>query len=182
MLSFFEKRKVKEMMGEEIILSNGDRKICNVVAVLNKRFGKKEYIPGANIVTNDGDLYYAQRGAAETPTNTYVGFRLGSASTTPTKTDTDVTTFLATSGKVTTATYPKTNDGDADNTGAGTDIVSWSVSYTTSEANGTIAELAIVDNIVTPTTALTHALFSSSFTKTSSDTLKVFVNHTMNGV
>ena len=181
-MNTLEKLKIKNLMGKEIVLVNGDKAICNVVAIL-KRGNKTKYIPGANIVTNDGDLYYAQRGAGETPTNTYVGFRLGTDNTTPTKTDTDVTTFLSGSGKNTDATYPKTNDGDSDNTGAGTDVVSWRVSYTTAEANGTgIEELAIVDNITTPTTALTHALFAASFDKTSSDTLKVFVNHTINGV
>jgi hypothetical protein len=45
-----------------------------------------------------------------------------------------------------------------------------------------IIEGAIVDDRTTPTAALTHFLFAASFNKTSSDTLKVFVNHTMNGV
>lgn len=181
MIDMIEKAKIKKLMGKKIRLVDGRESVCNVVAVLRNKNGKK-YIPGANIVTNSGDLHYAERGAAETPTNSYVGFRLGTAATAPTKTDTDVTTFLTGSGKNLTATYPKTNDSDGDNTGAGTDVVSWAVSYTTAEANGTgIQELAIVDNITTPTVALTHALFAASFDKTSSDTLKVFVNHTMNG-
>jgi len=44
-----------------------------------------------------------------------------------------------------------------------------------------IDECAIVDNRTTPTAALCHAEFSPSFTKTSADTLKIFVNHTFNG-
>lgn len=143
-------------------------------------------IRGLNIVTNDGDVYYAQSAVAETPTDDFdaaaAGFRLGTSATAPTKTDTDVTTENSAGRKATDATYPQTDDQDADNTGAGTDIVTWRVSYTVSEANITgIQEGAIVDERTTPTAALTHFLMTS-FTKTSSDTLKIFVNHTMNGV
>lgn len=61
-------------------------------------------------------------------------------------------------------------------------VVTWRYSYSTSEGNiASIAELAIVDNRTTPTAALCHALFAASFTKTSSDTLKIFVNHTFTG-
>lgn len=143
-------------------------------------------VPGVNIVTNDGDTYYAQSIAGESPTDdfdgTNSGLRLGSAATSPAKTDTDVTTFLSGSGHALDATYEKTNDADADNTGAGVDIVTWRFSYLTSEGNVSgIQEGAIVDNRTTPTAALTHFLFAASFNKTSSDTLKVFVNHTLNG-
>lgn len=147
----------------------------------------EQAIPGINIVTNDGDVYYAQSIAAETPTDDFdggsSGLRLGSASTTPVKTNTDVGTFLSGTGHALDSGYEKTNDDDADNTGSGTDIVTWRYSYTTAQGNANgIAEGAIVDNITTPTAALTHFLFAASFNKTSSDTLKVFVNHTANGV
>jgi len=174
--------EVQRGRAQEIVLAG------KVAAVLRNPFtGMELLIPGVNIVTNDGDTYYAQSAAAETPTNDFngasSGLRLGSASTAPTKTDTDVTTFLTGTGHALDATYEKTNDGDADNTGAGVDIVTWRYSYLTSEGNATgIAEGAIVDNITTPTAALTHFLFAASFNKTSSDTLKVFVNHTMNGI
>ncbi len=143
-------------------------------------------IPGLNIVTNDGDLYYAQSAVGETPTDDFdaagAGLRMGSAATSPTKTSTDVTTFLAGSGLAVASTYPKTNDGDASNTGSGTDIVTWLYSYGTSEGNVSgIQEGAIVDDRTTPTAALCHFLFAASFSKTSNDTLKVFVNHEMLG-
>lgn len=143
--------------------------------------------PGMNLVTNDGDTYYAQSSGGETPTDDFdaagAGLRHGSASTAPTKTDTDVTTFLAGTGLAVDATYPTTNDADADNTGAGVDILTWRFSYGTADGNATgIAEGAIVDDRTTPTAALTHFLYASSFDKTSSDTLKVFVNHEFLGV
>ena len=158
------------------------------LAVLrNERVGLELLVPGLNIVTNDGDTYYAQSAAGETPDDDFdaaaSGLRLGDDNTSPTKTDTDVTAFLATSAHALDGTYPMTADTDGDNTGAGVDIVSWRYSYLTSEGNVVaIIEGAIVDDRTTPTAALTHFLFAGVFTKTSSDTLKVFVNHTMNGV
>jgi hypothetical protein len=178
-----EKIMINRLMGRKIKLVNGRETVCNVVAMLkDEKTGKMRYIPGANVVTNDGDQYYAEA-AVGSPSWAVAGMRLGTGGTAPSKTDTDVTTFLAGSGKAIDGTYPQTNDGDSDNTGAGIDIVTWRVSYGTGEANGSgIQELAIVDNISAPTKALTHALFAASFSKTSSDTLKVFVNHTFNGV
>ena len=108
---------------------------------------------------------------------------------TPAKTDTygNVTTPIAASLKAFVATpdYPLTNDADGDNTGAGVDVATYLVSYTTGDfnANG-INGGAILNDLTTPATSaklLTH--FSiTAFNKTASDTLKVFVNHTMNGV
>lgn len=159
-----------------------------VLAILrDPKLEREILIPGLNIVTNDGDVYYAQSSVAETPTDDFdaagAGFLLGTDGTAPTKTDTDVTVEDAAGRKVTDATYPQTNDGDGDNTGAGVDIVTWRVSYTTAEAIITgIQEGAIVDVRTTPTAALTHFLFGATFNKTASDTLKVFVNHEMLGV
>ena len=159
-----------------------------VLAVLKHPLLERQVvIPGLNIVTNDGDVYYAQSAVGEVPTDDFdaagAGWRLGTSGTAPTKTDTDVGTEDAAGRKATDGTYPQTNDPDGDNTGSGVDIVTWRVSYTTAEANITnIAEGAIVDNRTTPTAALTHFLFAATFTKTSSDTLKVFANHEMLGV
>lgn len=159
-----------------------------VLAILRNDFlGKELVVPGLNIVTDKGDKYYAQMICSESPTDdfdgTNSGLRLGTGVTSPTKSSGDVTTENSAGRHALDATYEKTNDGDSDNTGAGVDIVSWRYSYLTSEGNITnIAEGAIVDNRTTPTGALSHFLFAAAFTKTSSDTLKVFVNHTQNGV
>lgn len=162
--------------------------VGNVLAILENPITKQKLLMhGVNIVTNKGDVYYAESICAETPTDDFdgasSGIRLGSAVTGPTKTDNDVTTFLAGTGKGLEATYPMTSDTDGDNTGSGTDIASWKYAYTTAQGNATgIQEGAIVDDITTPTGALTHFLFAASFNKTSSDTLKVFVNHECLGV
>lgn len=159
----------------------------NVLAVLRRSCDKPVLIPACNIVTTTGDRFYAEQACGQTPNVNYgaagAGLRLGSSNTAPSKSSTDVTTFLSGTGKAIDAGYRKTNDDDADNTGAGTRIVSWRFSYSTSEGNQNgIQEGAIVNDRASPTSALTHFLFASSFNKTSSDTLKVFVNHTFNGV
>jgi len=141
-------------------------------------------IPAANIVTNAGDLYYAQLGAEEVSTNAF-GVQILATAGTPGKAATDDSfTAVAASEKAHDGTYPKTNDGDADNTGAGTDIVSYLTSWTKADFN----QLAITHGIITnasPGVAepiLTGFAFAASFDKTANDTLKVFINHEMLGV
>lgn len=180
-LSVIETLIARKLLSGKVLFPDGKLRRCNGFALLEGP-GKRQIIGLANIVTNDGDQYYAEA-AVGAPSWSVAGMRLGTGTAAPTKADTDVTTFLNGSGKAVDANYPMTNDTDPDNTGAGIDIVSWRVSFATTEGNGNnIAELALVDNITTPTKALTHALFAAAFNKTSSDTLKVFVNHTMNGV
>jgi hypothetical protein len=164
-----------------------------VVAVLTHQNGEKETFITHNIVTNDGDEYYAETAAQETPNFTVAGMRLGSnagVATAPLKTDVKLQTttgssLIASSAKAIDGTYPRTSDPDADNPGAGADIVTWRTSYTTSEANSNdIASLDLPDSLtdVSITKSLAVANFATKFNKTSSDTLKVFVNHTFNGV
>ena len=177
-----------------------------VIAVLtNVKTGKKRTFITHNIVTDAGDLYYAQRGALLTvgspispvPTNfTDVNgvpdmimelYDNTPANNAPDKAAnrSDLLGTLATgSAKVMDATYPRVNDPDGDNVGSGTDIITYRVSYLTSEAN--LAD--ITDIILTNPSpgasepVITHAEFAAAFSKTSADTLKVFVNHRMNGV
>lgn len=176
---------VKKIIEQAIKFYTFKIKKYNVVAILGKenQMFPTKLVYAKNLVTDDGDLYYAQLGAGEAADNSYVGMRLGTGVTSTSKSDTDVETENSAGRKALDATYPKTNDLDADNTGAGTDIVTWRTSYTTAEGNiNDISEGAIVDDINSPTSALAHWLFSVPFSKTSSDTLKVIVNHRFNGV
>ena len=168
---------------------SGELLIGQILAILrHPQSGEELLVPGLNIVTNDGDVYYAQLAMSDSLTDDFqaagAGLRLGSDNTTPTKTDTDVTTFLSGSDHVIDGSYPQSNDSDGDNTGAGTSVMTWTYSYLTSEGNvSSIIEGAISDVRAGPSTAvLTHFLFASVFSKTSSDTLKVIVNHTILGV
>ena len=168
---------------------NPDLNIC--IVKTNGETGEKTWYHAKNIVTNDGDLYYAQKSVAETPTSDFGGsdgrMELRTVSATPAKAHvySDVTTPVTASRKAKDSGYPKTADDDSDNTGAGTDIATWRTSWTTSDFNAT----AIIGGCfhvggASPASGsklLTH--FSiTSFNKTASDTLKIFVNHTFNGV
>jgi len=157
-----------------------------IVVLENQHTGQRRVHVAKNIVTNAGDQYYAEMACGETPTNDFdaaaAGIRLGTGFSSADKDDTDVDSEDS-NGRLDIDTgYPKTNDSDGDNSGAGTDVVTWRFSYGTSEGNITdIDECAIVDDRTTPTAALCHAEFTTPFTKTSADTMKIFVNHTFNG-
>jgi hypothetical protein len=163
---------------------------ANVEAVRTRPEGPsyllKERFFGANIVTTAGDTYYAERAAGQTPTNAFQGTNgrliLRTGSVTPAKGDTytQVTGPISNSNKTWVSGYPKQNDDDADNTATNkTRKVTWTVSYTTGDFNSTgILGGAIHAAGGSPGGALlTHFNFAASFDKTSSDTLKVIVNH-----
>jgi len=173
----------------------------NVIAVLRQpyfnKLGKKidtliNWIYTHNLVTNDGDIYYAQQAVTEAPAANEdfeagrMELRTGTA--TPAKADTynEVTTPVTASRKVfeTSPNYPLRNDADADNTGSGVDVATYLNNYTTGDFNATaIIGGTIHDNAspVGATKILNHYTIAS-FNKTASDTLKMIVNHTMNGV
>ena len=151
---------------------------------------ERRLIPAANIVTDAGDIYYAQRGAGETPTNAFGIMELTTGrevAAAPAKTDDRGnydTLAIAGTQKAFDATYPKSNDADADNTGAGADVTTYLASYTKADfSNGAVSH-GIITN-VTPGAAepiLSGFQFAAPFAKTADDTLKVFVNHQKNGV
>ncbi len=150
----------------------------------------KEFDYTHNLVTDDGEIFYAKQGAGETPaTNENFAsgrFEMGTTAYTEAETDTfnqfDVSGSSKISGSRQTFTsgYPKTNDtGDSDNTGDATDAVSYAVNYSAASWNDTDVEQGtILDNSSPVSATKLLAVFSfTSFAKTSSDTLKVFVNH-----
>ncbi len=155
----------------------------NILAVLEGPEGKF-LIPGANIVTNDGDLYYAQLSASEVSTNAFGILELNSAGT-PGKTAVRSDfTAVADSQKAHDGNYPQTDDGDADNTGAGVDVVSYLTSYTKADFNTASITHGIITNVgpAAGEVLLTGYAFAATFPKTADDTLKVFTNHEMLGV
>ncbi len=144
-----------------------------------------------NIVTDAGDEYYAEAGAVhggEARTNLFDSMSLGtSASGPPAKAnDSDDVTEIASTNKLVKATYPKTNDtGDSDNTGDGIDVVTWTFEWAGSDFNSTVITdgAILVGAMGAAEPLLTHFEFTGGvFTKTATDTLKVIVNHTFNGV
>src|SRR4030067_3160715 len=140
----------KNMYGKELHFEDGTSSICNVAAVLqNVKTGEERVHWGANLVTTEGDKYYAEA-AVGSPSWSVGGIRLGTGTTAPAKGNTDVETELAGAEgrQVIDATYPKVSDPDGDNTGSGAAVVSWRVTYDTNSAIGSnIAELALVDSL-----------------------------------
>lgn len=154
----------------------------NVLAVLGKPDGRF-LIPASNIVTNAGDVHYAQRGAGESPTNAFGISELASAGTPGKAANRSTFTVIGSTQKAHAGGYPKTDDDDADNTGADTDIVSFLASYAKADFNHAAITHGIITN-ATPGASepiLTGYAFASAFEKTADDTLKVFVNHDFTG-
>lgn len=162
----------------------------NVVHVFTKPEGSyllKWWKFAANLVTNDGKIFYAKKSAGETPAtneNFFAGrMELRTGSATPAVTDTyqQVVTAVTGSRKTFDSTYPKTNDtGDTDNTGDSTSTVSYRVSWTTGDftATGLIGGCIHDNSSPVNATKLLNHWSESSYDKDSSTTLKTFVNHT----
>lgn len=165
-----------------------------VVVLEDGNSGLKRTHVSKNIVTDAGDLFYAQRAIGTSPSNFTDGAGVfdgivemyNGASASPAKGNnrSNLAGLVSGSAKAMTASYPKLNDPDVDNTGAGVDIVSYSVSYSKVEANASnIADIIITNpSPGASEPLLMHAEFAAPFTKTSNDTLKVFINHTLNGI
>jgi len=159
----------------------------NIIAIFeNKLTCEKKIVKTHNIVTNAGDTYYAQRGAVETPTNAFDSLYLGttgSPSVGKTSDFSDIT-LQSSSEKLVKSAYPKTNDGDVDNTGSGLDKITWTFEYTAIDGNWTgITEGTISIPSASGTDAvLSHFSFGGSFNKDNNTTLKVIVNHEALGV
>ena len=156
----------------------------NVTVVFKDKDGKiKGIVKGSNIVTNDGDIAYAQMIVDEASNFDTSFIRLGTSGAAVGKTDTDVNTFISGSDLALDVGFPQRNNSDPGNTDGGVDVVTWKFSYTLGDLNVTgIAEGAIVNNGTTPTSALNHFLFAAPFDVTSTDQLTVYINHVFNGI
>jgi hypothetical protein len=180
--------RVYKTRGGSIIIPNFDAFLPrhrNVLAVLTSQSGKL-LIPASNIVTDDGDVYYAERGAGGIPSNAFGIHELCTAGTPGKQADRDNFTPISGTQKAHTATYPKTADADTDNTGAGIDIVTYLATYAKSDfANAAVSHGIITNsspNVSPSEEILTGYAFTTPFAKTLDDSLKVFVNHEMRGV
>jgi len=152
----------------------------------------KKWIRGMNLVTNDGDQYYAERSCGQTPAVPFQDangrMELGNgAQPTPNKTNTysALASPIAASRKALNAGYPKTNDADPDNTGSGIRIASWLTSWTKADFNAVgITGGVIHDAAGSPVAGSLLLTFwtITAFDKTADDTLKIFVNHQFLGV
>jgi len=177
-----------------LVLFGGRMNICTC------HTDEKKIWTGHNLVYDAGDQFYAQHVAKSlartvpTITNAFTTAELANNSGTnpaPGKAldRGDRTSIVASSQKAWSAGYARVDDPDADNTGAGPDILSWLFEWTPSDFNATgISDIWITtaaaagsepilshidENVWTP---------SGVFTKASTDSLKFFLNHRLNGV
>lgn len=156
----------------------------NVTVVLKDAEGNvTNVVKGKNIVTDAGDIAYAQKIVSEATSFDTPSIRLGTGSTAVTKADTDVETFIAGSNKAVDVGFPQRNNVDPGNVDGGVDVITWKFSYALGDLDQlAINEGAIVDDGTTPTTALNHFLFQAPFDVSATDQLTVYVNHTLNGI
>lgn len=171
----------------------------NIIIVRKRFLGDvsgwiKEWFFTENLVTNNGAQYYAEAGTdGNTPftvnfADTNGRMELGDG-VQPTPNATNTYSALAGpisgSRKAITSGYPKTNDTNPDNTGAGIRTTTWYSSWLTTDFSDTnITGGVIHDAGNSPVAASVLLTFwtITAFSKTATDTLEIFVNHTMAGV
>lgn len=154
----------------------------------------RQHFWGANIVTTDGNVYYAQKAVGETPTNDFAGTngRLGLrvATDTPAAADnfSNVATPLTASSIVKETGYPRTNDPDTLNAVSNkTRKATWKYIHNTATGNSaTIYGGFIHAGGDTPSGTiplLCHFTYAGTvpFEKTTSDTLTSYINHELLG-
>ncbi len=160
-----------------------------IAIVTDERTGLSVVHKTRNIVGDAGDEYYAEAGAqkgGESVTNDFGEMELGTAGTPGKAATTSSFTLIAGSPKAVKATYPKTNDtGDADNTGDAVDAVTWTFEWAAGDFNDpaiTHAWIVVAAHGAGAPILTGFAFTGGVFGKTATDTLKVIVNHTYNGV
>lgn len=144
----------------------------------------------ANLITDVGDEYYGERAAnISSPPNQVTGMKLGTGSTTPSKTGAGaaIVTYVSsiTASKAIEATWPQSSQPG----GAGTARqIQWRVTWNAGEAtqNG-LAEAvvsnqtALADTAGTAADTIARALLSPSINKGASDVLTLTWNHNLLG-
>jgi len=154
-----------------------------IYAVVKHKDGTIDTYQGSNLITNEGDKYYAQKIAGVATDFDTPGFRLGIDNTDPTKNDTDVITLLPGSEILISTQYPEVNNTDAHNPDGGENVVTWVINYPEGQLNSDqIIEGAIVDDKDNPTKAINRFLFAGTVTVTDTDSLTVYINHELVGV
>jgi len=157
----------------------------NVVANLILPNGERDLVLGHNLITTAGELHYAQLIAQTSPTNAFGVMEVATAVPTQAASDdrSDYT-IQAGSEKAHSSGFPKINDGDAGNTGAGADVYTFKAEYVPGDGAWTGLLGGIITN-ATPGASepiLTGFDFSGTLAKDASTALTVWVNHAPTGV
>lgn len=174
--------RMRSIPGEDGLVGLKGQRI--VAVLFNERTGQKREVPGHNLITTAGDVYYAEAATTKTPTNTFNHLVLSTEATAVAKTDIygTLASYIAGSSAAVETGYPAQNDTDGDNSGSGATVVSWKFSYTKAAFNsGVVSGVIATTGATSASPVLTHFIFGTTFAKTSDDTLTVFVNHTFLG-
>ncbi len=173
----------------------------NVIAILKFPDGHIEPHFTHNIVVTTGDQYYAElvengKNATGPPTNDFDTMTLGNpvGNDTIAKSDnfSNLGSPIAGSIKLIDVLgapfdYPRLDDQDTANPGAGAFIFTWRTSYLTTDfdtdaANDVRSGVIVISTATGTDPILNHWNFTSPFAKPSTAALVVWVNHTLVGV
>jgi hypothetical protein len=157
----------------------------NVRGALYLPTGEKLAVAGHNLITDDGELHYAERIAGSPSTDVFTTGELASAvPATPATTDNrSHYTMIAGSEKAVSATYPKINDTDTDNTGKGADVFTFKYEWTAGDGNWADIDGGIITNASPGASEDILTGFTiTNFAKDSSTALNLWVNHAPTGV
>jgi hypothetical protein len=168
----------------DLLVRRGDLR-WNVQASLSFPTGERRLMLGHNLITDDGELHYAELIAQESPTNAFGAMELATATPTQAASD-DRSDYTVQSGseKAFSSGFPKRNDTDTDNTGKGVDVFTYKAEYAAADGNWTGLDGGIITNASPGASEpiLTGFDFASSVDKDSSTALTVYVNHAPTGV
>jgi hypothetical protein len=161
----------------------------NIVAVIFRADGTvRQVIKAKNLITDAGAIWYAQKATAEAVTNDFKQMRVGTGNGgawAAGSVYSNLTGPIAGSAKDKDTGYPKRNDDDTANTGAGTKVMSWRWSYTSADFTSVTPvtdALITITGPVAGSAILTGFTFGASFTLAAGESIKIFVNHTLTPV
>lgn len=184
-------KKLRTLIGYTILLialfkMKATRTHDALLVLTNNASGQRKLIWGKNIVTTAGNIYYAQKACGETPTNNFANLYLATAGPATPGVNDNYSSFTVAAGstKAKSSGYPKTNDTDADNTGRGTNVVTWKFEYTTSDGpfSTPITHSFIARSGATGSDPILNSYkWATSWVKDSDTSAKIFSNHTMLG-
>lgn len=163
----------------------------NVVALQTFEDGFQEVYFAKNLAVITGTQYYVELINQDTVTNAFGFMQVGNPATEDTiSSDDDYSDFITpvvASLKAIDGTYPQRDDPDVNNPGLGEFIFTWRTTWTAGDFDTESAN-TIKNGVITPPAPsgtdplLTHWEFTSPFTKLSTSSLVVWVNHSFAGV
>lgn len=176
-----EASRIVDTLGVEVIPRHIQVIRGHGEAVLSRRGKVLEVVHFENLVTEIGDQYYGERAAGiATPPDQVTGMRLGTGSTTPSKTGAGaaIVTYVSGSNKAIDGSYPQSSKPSSARR------ITWLVAWAAGEAtaNG-IAEVVLTNE--TPLTnvagsaanTIARALLSPTVDKGADDTLTITWHH-----